>query len=76
MLKNSKCLQENMGLQQSLQKEKNLRGQIRTKHEDKMETSAVVCELDRHNCLKTYTGETGRKLKEKMKEHKDDEEKS
>ena len=41
-----------------------------------METSAVVCKVDCNNCLKKYTGETGRKLKERMKEHKDDGEKS
>ena len=64
-----------MGLQQSLQKQ-DLRGQIQTKQKDKMETSGVVYEVDCNNCLKKYTGETGRKLKERMKEHKDDEEKS
>ena len=41
-----------------------------------METSAVVCKVDCNKCLKRYTGETGRKLKERMKEHKDDGEKS
>ena len=56
-------------------KTKDLRGQIRTKQEDKTETLGVVCELDCHNCLKKYTGETGRKLKKRMKEHSDDGEK-
>ena len=28
-------------------------------------------EVDCNNCFKKYTGETGRKLKERMKEHKD-----
>ena len=42
-----------------------------------METSGVVYEADCNNCLKRYTGnESGRKLKERMKEHKDDGEKS
>ena len=41
-----------------------------------METSGVVYEVDCNNCLKKYTGETGRKLKERMKEHKDDGESS
>ena len=45
-------------------KTKDLRGQIRTKQEDKTD-----------NCLKKYTGETGRKLKKRMKEHSDDGEK-
>ena len=40
-----------------------------------MKTSGVVYEIDCHNSLKKYTGETGRKLKEGMKEHKDDREK-
>ena len=40
-----------------------------------METSGVVFEVDCNNCLKKYTGETGRKWKERIKEHKDDEEK-
>ena len=35
-----------------------------------METSGVVYEGDYNNCLKKYAGETGRKLKERMKEHK------
>ena len=48
----------------------------RTKQKDKMETSGVVYEVDCNNCLKNYTYETGRKLKEWMKEHKDDGEKS
>ena len=56
-------------------KTKDLRGQTQTK--DKMETSGVVYEVDCNNCLKRYTGdETGGKLKERMKEHKDDGEKS
>ena len=29
-------------------------------------------EVGCNNCLKKYTGETERKLKERMKEHKDD----
>ena len=41
-----------------------------------METSSVLCEVDCNNCLKKYTGETGRKLKKRMKEHEDDGEKS
>ena len=41
-----------------------------------METSGVIYEVDYTNCLKKYTAETGRKLKERMKEHKDDGEKS
>ena len=41
-----------------------------------METSGVVYEVNCNNYLKKYTGETGRKLKERMKEHKDDGEKS
>ena len=40
-----------------------------------METSGVVFEVDDNNCLKKYTGETGRKWKERIKEHKDDGEK-
>ena len=64
-----------MGLQ-VFTKTKDLRGQIQTKQKDKMETSGVVYEVDCNNCLKKYTGETGRKLKERMKERKDDEEKS
>ena len=32
----------------------------RTKQKDKMETSGVVYEVDCNNCLKKYTGETGR----------------
>ena len=65
-----------MGLQQFFKKTKYLRGQIKTKQEDKMETSGVVYEVDCNNFLKKYTGETGRKLKERIKEHKDDGEKS
>ena len=57
-------------------KTKNLRGQLQTKQKDKMETSGVVYEVDLSNCLKKYTGETGRKLKERMTEHKDVGEKS
>ena len=37
-----------------------------------METSGLVYEVDCNNCFKKYTGETGRKLKVKMKVHKDD----
>ena len=47
-------------------KTKDLRGQIQTKQKDKMETSGVVYEVDCNNCLKKYTGETGRKLEEKI----------
>ena len=53
-----------MGIQQSLQKTKDLNGQLQTKHKDKMWTSGVVYEVDCNNSLKKYTGETGRKLKE------------
>ena len=56
-------------------KTKDLRGQIPTKQEDEMEASAVVYEVDCNNCLKKYTDETGRKWKERIKEHKDDGEK-
>ena len=41
-----------------------------------METSGVVYEVDCNNCLNKCTGETGRTLKERMKEYKDDGEKS
>ena len=41
-----------------------------------MKTLGVVYEVDCNDCLKKYTGERGRKLKERMKEHKDDGEKS
>ena len=41
-----------------------------------MKTLVVVYEVDCNDCLKKYTGERGRKLKERMKEHKDDGEKS
>ena len=41
-----------------------------------METSGVVYEVDCDNYFKKYTCETGRKLKERMKEHKNDGEKS
>ena len=57
-------------------KTKVLGGQLRTKQKDKMETSGVVYEVVCNNCLKKYTGEAGRKLKESIKEHKDDGEKS
>ena len=49
---------------------------MRTKREDTMESSGVVYEVDCNDCIKKYTGETGRKLKERIKEHKDDGEKS
>ena len=39
----------------------------KTKEKDKMETSGVVYEVDCNNCFKKYTGETGRKLKERIK---------
>ena len=35
-----------------------------------MESSRLVYEVDCNNCFKKYTGATGRKLKERMKEHK------
>ena len=57
-------------------KTKDLTGQLQTKKKGKMESSGVVYEVDCNNCFKRYTGETGRKLKERMKEHKDDGEKS
>ena len=41
-----------------------------------METSGVVYEVDCDNYFKKYTCETGRKLKERMKEHKNDGERS
>ena len=41
-----------------------------------MNISGVVYEVDCNNCLKQYTGERGKKLKERMGEHKDNEEKS
>ena len=56
-------------------KNKDLRGQIKTKQKNRMETSVVVYQVDSNNCLKKCTYETGRKLK-KMEEHKDDGEKS
>ena len=40
-----------------------------------METSGVVYEVDCNNCFKKNTGKTGRKLKERMNEHRNDEEK-
>ena len=55
-----------MGLKQSLQKQ-NLRGQLRTKQKDKMESSGVVYEVDCNNSFRNYTVETGRKLKKRMK---------
>ena len=60
-----------MGLQ-VFTKTKDLRGLLQTKQKDKIESSGVMYEVDYNNCLKKYTGETGRKLKERMKEHKDD----
>ena len=47
-----------MGLQQSLQKTKDLKGQLRIKQEDEMETSGVVYEVVCNNCLKKCTGKT------------------
>ena len=41
-----------------------------------MNTSGVVYEVDCNICLKKYTGNTGKKLKERMKEQKNDGEKS
>ena len=46
------------------------------KQKNKMETSGVVQEVDCNNCLRRYEGETGRILKERMKEHKYDGKKS
>ena len=46
------------------------------KQKNKMETLGVVQEVDCNNCLRRYAGETGRILKERMKEHKYDGEKS
>ena len=40
-----------------------------------METSGADYKVDCNNFLKKHTGETGSKLKEKMKEHKNDAEK-
>ena len=56
-------------------KTKDLRGQLRTKQKDKIKSSGAVYEVDCSNCFKKYTGETGRKSKEIIKEHKDDAEK-
>ena len=53
-------------------KTKGLKGQMQTKRKDKMEISGVVYEVDCNNYLKKYTNEIGRKLKERMKERKDD----
>ena len=36
-----------------------------------MVISGVVYEVDCNNCLKQYTGQAARKLKERMKEHND-----
>ena len=36
-----------------------------------METSGVVYEVDCNNFLNQHKGETGRRLKERMTEHKD-----
>ena len=44
-------------------KTKDLRGLLQTKQKDKIESSGVMYEVDYNNCLKKYTGETGRKLK-------------
>ena len=41
-----------------------------------MENLGVVYEVDCNNFLKIYIGETGRKVKERIKEHKNDGEKS
>ena len=38
-----------------------------------METSEVGYEVECNNCLKKYSDETGRKLKERTKEQKNDE---
>ena len=56
-------------------KTKDLRGQLRTKQKDKIKSSGAVYEVDCDNYFKKYTGETGRKSKEIMKEHKVDAEK-
>ena len=49
---------------------------MQTKQTDKMGTSGVVYKVDCNTCLKKYTGETGKTLKERMKVHEDDGEKS
>ena len=41
-----------------------------------METSGVFYEVDCNNCITKYAGETDRQLKERMKNYKDDGEKS
>ena len=41
-----------------------------------METLGIIYEVDCNYCLKRYTGEKGRKLGERMKENKDDGEKT
>ena len=46
---------------------KDLRGQFRAKQKNKMVISGVVYEVDCNNCLKKYTSQVGRKLKERMK---------
>ena len=56
-------------------KKKDLRGQLRTKQKDEIKSSGAVYEVDCNNYFKKYTGETGRKSKEIMKEHKVDAEK-
>ena len=46
-------------------KTKDLRGQIRTKQKDKMETSGVVYEIDCNNCLKNIQVKQVEKCKKK-----------
>ena len=41
-----------------------------------METSREVYEVECNDCLKKYTSEAGRKLKEKIKENKEDRQKN
>ena len=43
---------------------------------DKTKASSLVYEVDYNNCSKRYTSETDRQLKERVKEHKDNGEKS
>ena len=64
-----------MGLQVFMES-RDLRGQIRTYQEDRMKSSGAVYEVECKNCIKKYTGETGRKLKERITEHKNDGEKA
>ena len=56
-------------------KAKDLRRQLRTKKK-RIKWVLQIYEVDCNNCKKKYTDGTGWKLKEGMKEHKDDGEKS